>query len=216
MAGRPDTGGPTAEDPLAGTSLVAKGSIAPHTTCRPTPRRLRLDTVDIFAPAWSSDGERVYFTEGDGGGHGDSPSWLMQVARTGGTATKFQDVGYNNNDVSVSTKAATPVPSDAHDFTGDGFADVIGRTSNGDLRVYLGDGLGLSGYRRIGTGWGGMTAILTPGDFDGDDHPDVIGRLPNGDLRLYNRCRWRPGGFPADRDRLRWDDRAVLTWGLHR
>jgi len=67
----------------------------------------------------------------------------------------------------------------------DGYAGVIGRLSNGELRLCFGNGLGLSGYRRIGTGWSSMTAIFTPGDFNGDGHPDVIGRARNGDLRVY-------------------------------
>lgn len=148
---------------------------------------------DDSAPAWSSDGQRVYFKQGSGGGHGDDPSWIMQVPRTGGTATTVASGGQNFT-VSVSATVPAPVSSKSHDLTGDGYADVIGRMPNGDLRVYLGTRLGLTGSRVVGIGWSGMTAIFTPGDFDGDGHLDVIGRLPNGDLRLYTGLAGGPPG----------------------
>ncbi|MEP7021713.1 MAG: FG-GAP-like repeat-containing protein, partial [Pseudonocardiales bacterium] len=138
-----------------------------------------------MTPAWSSDGQRVYFTKiGDGVCGTYAPSEIRRVPRTGGAVSTVVTGGYNFS-LSVTTKAAAPVPSRSHDFNGDGYADVIGRTSTGDLRLYFGNGTGLSGYRVIGVGWGGMTAVFTPGDFNGDGHPDVIGRTSAGDLRLY-------------------------------
>lgn len=142
----------------------------------------------IATPAWSSDGQRIYFTAASD----YYSSHIKQVPRTGGAVSAVV-TGGRNVSPSVAPKVAAPVPSRSHDFNGDGYADVIGRMSNGDLRLYYGNGLRLSGYRRIGTGWSGMTAIFTPGDFDGDGHPDVIGRMPNGDLRLYTGV----GGGPA-------------------
>ncbi|MBL7255557.1 FG-GAP-like repeat-containing protein [Paractinoplanes lichenicola] len=75
------------------------------------------------------------------------------------------------------------------DFTGDGFTDVIGRTSTGELHLYRGNGKGgwLNGSDPdvVGTGWNQFTQILSPGDFTGDGFTDVIARNTTGDLKLY-------------------------------
>ncbi|MBB4693906.1 FG-GAP-like repeat-containing protein [Paractinoplanes abujensis] len=75
------------------------------------------------------------------------------------------------------------------DFTGDGFADVIGRTSTGELKLYRGNGKGgwLNGTNPdvIGSGWNSFTQIFSPGDFTGDGFSDVIARNTAGELKLY-------------------------------
>ena len=74
----------------------------------------------------------------------------------------------------------------AGDFTGDGTADVIGRTTDGLLHLYRGNGAGgFAGSRVIGTGWNVYNAIFSPGDFTGDGKPDVVARTPSGLLYLY-------------------------------
>lgn len=143
------------------------------------------------SPVWSSDGQRIYFTLSDASS--GTSSRIMQVPRTGGTASTAVNGDYNVS-ASITTKVAAPVPSRFHDFNPDGYADVIARAANGDLRLYTGVAGGPLGSRLIGTGWDGMTAIFTPGDFDGDNHPDVIGRKPNGDLLLYTGVGGGPLG----------------------
>lgn len=73
------------------------------------------------------------------------------------------------------------------DFNGDGWSDLLARrASDGALILYAGDGQG--GFlfsRQVGSGWGGFTALLSPGDFDGDGHPDVLARGADGRLWLY-------------------------------
>jgi hypothetical protein len=83
------------------------------------------------------------------------------------------------------------------DVNGDGAADVLARrASTGDLWLYPGNGTG--GWKpavRIGTGWTGMTAIMSPGDLDGDRVPDVVARDRAGVLWLYPRTAsgsWKP------------------------
>ncbi|MDY7086397.1 MAG: FG-GAP-like repeat-containing protein [Actinomycetota bacterium] len=75
------------------------------------------------------------------------------------------------------------------DFTGDGFADVIGRTSAGELHLYRGNGKGgwLNGTDPdvVGTGFNSFNQIFSPGDFTGDGFTDVIGRNAAGELKLY-------------------------------
>ena len=73
------------------------------------------------------------------------------------------------------------------DWSGDGNDDVVARvTSTGELRLYPGNGSGGFGpWRRIGTGWGGVSEILAPGDLNSDGRADLLGRFADGKLWLY-------------------------------
>ncbi|MGK5684221.1 FG-GAP-like repeat-containing protein [Actinoplanes sp. URMC 104] len=90
------------------------------------------------------------------------------------------------------------------DFTGDGFADVIGRNAAGELKLYRGNGKGgwlSSTPTTIGTGWNSFTAVLSPGDFTGDGFTDVIARHTSGELRLYRgngKGSWLNGSDPNE------------------
>ena len=56
-------------------------------------------------------------------------------------------------------------------------ADVLGRTKDGRLMLYTGNGRGgWKGTRQVGNGWQGMTALVAPGDWNGDGRADVLGR----------------------------------------
>src|SRR6476646_3033201 len=73
------------------------------------------------------------------------------------------------------------------DFTGDGHADLIGRTPTGVLDLHRGNGAGgfLGSRTVIGTGWQVYDRVFSPGDFTGDRHPDVLARVKGGALYLY-------------------------------
>ncbi|HEU5143797.1 MAG TPA: FG-GAP-like repeat-containing protein, partial [Dermatophilaceae bacterium] len=73
------------------------------------------------------------------------------------------------------------------DFNGDGWSDVVAReAATGYLWVYPGNGSGSWLRRvRVGTGWGSMTAVMSPGDFTGDRATDLLARDANGYLWLY-------------------------------
>jgi peptidoglycan/xylan/chitin deacetylase (PgdA/CDA1 family) len=65
-------------------------------------------------------------------------------------------------------------------------AAVIARDSAGTLWLYPGNGTGgFQPRRQIGSGWNGMTALVTPGDVSGDTYADVIARDSAGALWLY-------------------------------
>nr|WP_238338381.1 FG-GAP-like repeat-containing protein [Pedococcus badiiscoriae] len=88
----------------------------------------------------------------------------------------------------------------AGDFTGDGAVDLIGRqTSTGNLLLYAGTGsTGLRAARVIGTGWGGVDAVIGVSDWTGDGRPDLLARMKaDGSLRLYPGNG--AGGFLASR-----------------
>ena len=84
------------------------------------------------------------------------------------------------------------------DFSGDGYGDVIARSSaTGLLWLYRGNGRG--GWLpplRIGSGWNGFTSIVGPGDFNGDQKVDVLAsETATGRLWLYpgnGRSGWLP------------------------
>jgi len=73
------------------------------------------------------------------------------------------------------------------DFTGDGQADVIGRTPAGKLYLYPGNGKGgfAAGGKVIGTGWNMFNTLLSPGDLTDDRKSDLLGRRPDGRTYLY-------------------------------
>ncbi|SCZ59327.1 DNA-binding beta-propeller fold protein YncE [Arthrobacter sp. UNCCL28] len=82
------------------------------------------------------------------------------------------------------------------DYNSDGATDVLARDTAGTLWLYPGDGKrGWLPRSAVGSGWNGMSLILSAGDFNGDTHADVLARDAAGDLWLYpgnGRSGWLP------------------------
>jgi Domain of unknown function (DUF1906)/FG-GAP-like repeat len=79
-------------------------------------------------------------------------------------------------------------PARMADFTGNGWSDVLARTSStGNLFLYPGNGTVAAegARRRIGTAWKSMNAIVRIGDLNRDGHEDVVARQTNGNLWFY-------------------------------
>lgn len=80
-------------------------------------------------------------------------------------------------------------PAGFGDFTGNGWSDVLARTSStGNLYVYPGNGTTLDeGVRRwVSGGWGAMSAIVRIGDLNRDGREDVVARQAStGQLWFY-------------------------------
>ena len=73
------------------------------------------------------------------------------------------------------------------DWDNDGYPDLLGRSPDGTLCLFRGNGRG--GFQNtscdaIGTGWGAFNAIVTPGRWDGNDRVDLLARTPDGTLWL--------------------------------
>jgi FG-GAP-like repeat/Tachylectin len=103
------------------------------------------------------------------------------------------------------------------DWSGDGKPDLLARTTDGVLLLYRGNGAGgfLSGQgEQIGTGWGSLTALLTPRDWNGDGHPDLLARTSDGKLLMYRGNG--AGGFlspTAQQIGTGWQDFTALFAG---
>jgi hypothetical protein len=91
-------------------------------------------------------------------------------------------INIDNDYLDVAPLPATPFG----DFTGNGWSDVVGRYSTGNLYLYPGNGISLGARTTIGTSWNGMNAIIRMGDFNRDGREDLIARqAATGYLFLY-------------------------------
>jgi serine protease len=90
------------------------------------------------------------------------------------------------------------------DSSGDGKADILARDSAGLLWLYPGNGTGrVTARTLVGSGWAGMTALVTPGNWDGAGGNDILARDSLGNLWLYpgnnaggyGARRWIGGGW---------------------
>ncbi|WP_285564966.1 VCBS repeat-containing protein [Streptomyces sp. RTGN2] len=76
----------------------------------------------------------------------------------------------------------------ANDVTGDGIADLYGRTVSGDLYFYPGTGSAKGPFKaatRVGHGWKIYNQVIGADDLDGDGRGDLLARALNGDVFVY-------------------------------
>jgi hypothetical protein len=114
----------------------------------------------------------------------DGSLWLYQGKADGGLAAKVQvgKSGWNGMDELTGRG----------DYTGDGKADLIARTTAGALYIYPGTGNATAdavfGTRvavaATGTAWKDYTALFSTGDNDGDGKTDLLGTDAAGALWL--------------------------------
>ncbi|MFF1509184.1 FG-GAP repeat domain-containing protein [Streptomyces sp. NPDC058326] len=82
------------------------------------------------------------------------------------------------------------------DHTGDGRADLLARTTGGDLYLYAGTGNATAPFKpraKIGSGWNTYKHLFSPGDLNADGRSDVLGVTTTG--TMYRYLGTTPGKF---------------------
>ncbi|MCX4447711.1 VCBS repeat-containing protein [Streptomyces sp. NBC_01789] len=101
-----------------------------------------------------------------------------------------------------------------NDSNGDGFGDVVTRTTGGDLYFFAGTGDAAKPFKtptkRIGYGFGIYNQLVGVDDLNGDGHGDLMGRKPNGDTYIYRSTG--QGGFRTRAaDAFDWQKAALFV-----
>jgi hypothetical protein len=147
-------------------------------------------TVNTY-PASYAYANSGYLNDVTTGGNGTCPLPVLCTAGVGydGPTGLGTPRGVGAFELVPPAPAPAPVPTLVPgDFSGDGYADVMARAANGGLYLYRGNGAGYWAtptVAQVGSGWEGMTALISPGDFNGDGHNDIIARDGSGRLWLY-------------------------------
>ncbi|MEU3428382.1 VCBS repeat-containing protein [Streptomyces gardneri] len=84
----------------------------------------------------------------------------------------------------------------AGDYTGDGRADLLARTTGGELFLYPGSGNATTPFKTrisVGLGWNTYKHLAAPGDLNADGKADILGVTTAGDL--YRYLNTTPGKF---------------------
>jgi SpoIID/LytB domain protein len=192
---------------------AAGGSTTPYLVAKKDPYDGRIPSTahawSVTVPA--SKVEKAFPTVGNlqkltvkrRSGQGEWGGRVLEVTVTGsrGSTTVTGDkmrsaLGLRSNWFlvkSVSVAPAKPVTAPKKppavrkaDFTRDDRVDVLTRTKSGSLLLYPGNGKGgFAKRKQVGTGWNGMTALVSAGDVTGDGNGDVHARDKAGRLWLY-------------------------------
>ena len=168
---------------ISSTSATLNGAVNPH----------GLPAGYHFEWAEGSEGvaHQVPAQAADAGWREGSASESVAITDLNpGTVYHFRIVSTNENvETSVAPELTfTTPPTSAmeisSDFNGDGKADLLGRESNGTVKVQLSTGNGFAEP----TSWGGFSDALMPmyaADFNGDGKADLLGRESSGTVKVY-------------------------------
>ena len=150
--------------------------------------------TDVFAPGdWNGDRKPDLLARKTNG-----ELWLIAGNGTGGFSGTPRKIGTGWQ---MYAQMITP-----GDVTGDGRADLLGRTPAGTLYLYVGTGTG-TGYQPgkvLSRGWQVYNTVFSTGDLTGDGKADLIARTP-GNLNYVHAGNGR-GAFAAAK-------RITATWG---
>lgn len=99
------------------------------------------------------------------------------------------------------------------DWNGDGLADLLARTTTGDMRMYTGDGHGgLHGGTRVGHGFASWSLLEATGDLGDDGHADFVARNTKGELWLFRGAGTATGRFlPSRRIGTGWQSMTMFV-----
>ncbi|WP_284985972.1 chitobiase/beta-hexosaminidase C-terminal domain-containing protein [Arthrobacter sp. fls2-241-R2A-172] len=192
-----------ASDVASQTYTVPADTTAPTVTANPTSRPLASGaTISLSA---NEAGTTIYYTT-----DGSTPTATESATNfkyatpivMGNSALVLKYIGVDpaGNTSAVATQTySVPAagPPSAHDFDGDGKADVLASDATGNLYLYPGDGAGGLQARKLAipaSDWSTVTDAITPGDFNRDGKADVVARA--GDV-LWLYPGDGAGGFGA-------------------
>jgi hypothetical protein len=172
-------------DVVAQTYTVPADTTAPVVTANPTSRALASGAT--IALSADEVGATIYYTT-----NGSTPTATESATNIKysapiamGTSTlnlKYIGVDTAGNTSTVGNQTYTvPAagPPSAHDFNGDGKADVLASDTAGNLYLYPGDGAGGLLERQVALAapaWSTVNETITPGDFNKDGKPDLLAR----------------------------------------
>ncbi|VXC10157.1 conserved exported hypothetical protein [Arthrobacter sp. 9V] len=174
-----------ASEVVTQTYTVPPDTTAPVITANPTSRALASGaTITLSA---NEPGAAIYYTT-----NGNTPTATESATNIKysapiamGTSTlnlKYIGVDAAGNTSAVGNQTYTvPAagPPSAHDFNGDGKADVLASDTAGNLYLYPGDGTGGLLERQLALAapaWSTVNETITPGDFNKDGKPDLLAR----------------------------------------
>ena len=163
-----------------------------------TVTNIRTSSTDYFyQPRFSPDG--TLYVERDTPDTADPSSYTVGIFVAQPVAGGTDDpTSFGAQRVSTTVAGwdiRQPQSKGTSDFVAEAHHDVVGRDSSGALWAYRNVGTTLRTRTKIGSGWGGFTAILAAGDLNGDDQADLVGRDAKGALWLYRGKA--AGGFAA-------------------
>ncbi|MCT9868568.1 chitobiase/beta-hexosaminidase C-terminal domain-containing protein [Paenarthrobacter aurescens] len=175
------------------TYTVPPDTAAPTVTANPTSRALASGAT--IALSANEPAAIYYTTNGSTPTATESPTNIRYNAANPivmGSSTlvlKYIGVDTAGNTSAVGTQTYTvPAagPPSAHDYNGDGRADVLAADTAGNLYLYPGNGAGGLLPRQIALpapAWSTITDTITPGDFNKDGKPDLLARA--GDILWF-------------------------------
>ncbi|ABM08920.1 chitobiase/beta-hexosaminidase C-terminal domain-containing protein [Paenarthrobacter aurescens] len=172
-------------DVVTQTYTVPPDTTAPTVTANPTGRALASGaTITLSA---NEPGAAIYYTtDGSTPTATESATNIKYAAPivmgSSNLVLKYIGVDTSGNTSTVGSQTYTvPAagPPSAHDFNGDGKADVLASDTAGNLYLYPGDGAGGVLTRQVALAapaWSTVNEAITPGDFNRDGKPDLLAR----------------------------------------